>query len=54
MKAAAEGRAGVAETSLRLLAVTILTSYEDEDVRQAGYRCDVEGMVIDRFIATLV
>ena len=53
MKAAAEGRARVAaETSLCLLAVTILTSYEH--VRQAGYRRGVERMVIDRFIATWV
>src|SRR5258708_14875026 len=35
MKAAAEARAG---TDLRILAVTVLTSYDDGDLHAAGYR----------------
>jgi orotidine-5'-phosphate decarboxylase len=42
MKAAVEGRAG---SSLKLLAVTVLTSYDDNDLEEAGYRLGVSGLV---------
>jgi orotidine-5'-phosphate decarboxylase len=35
MKAAVEGRAG---SELKILAVTVLTSYDDDDLHAAGYR----------------
>ena len=38
MKAAVEGRAG---TGLKILAVTVLTSYDDGDLHAAGYRLGV-------------
>src|SRR3954465_6992860 len=42
MKAAVEGRAG---SQLKLLAVTVLTSYDDGDLRAAGYRLAVSDLV---------
>jgi orotidine-5'-phosphate decarboxylase len=42
MKAAVEGRAG---SSLKLLAVTVLTSYDDADLEAAGYRLGVTDLV---------
>jgi orotidine-5'-phosphate decarboxylase len=42
MKAAAEARAG---TNLKLLAVTVLTSYDDGDLHAAGYRLGVSDLV---------
>jgi orotidine-5'-phosphate decarboxylase len=42
MKAAVEGRAG---SSLKLLAVTVLTSYDDGDLHAAGYRLNVSDLV---------
>jgi orotidine-5'-phosphate decarboxylase len=42
MKAAAEARAG---TDLRILAVSVLTSYDDDDLRAAGYPCGVSELV---------
>jgi orotidine-5'-phosphate decarboxylase len=42
MKAAAEARAG---TSLQILAVTVLTSYDDGDLHAAGYRLAVSDLV---------
>jgi orotidine-5'-phosphate decarboxylase len=42
MKAAVEGRAG---SDLKLLAVTVLTSYDDGDLHAAGYRLNVSDMV---------
>jgi orotidine-5'-phosphate decarboxylase len=42
MQAAIEGRAG---TALRLLAVTVLTSYDDGDLHAAGYRFGVAELV---------
>ncbi len=42
MKAAVEARAG---SSLRILAVTVLTSYDDGDLRAAGYRLGVSDLV---------
>ena len=42
MKAAAEARAG---TDLKILAVTVLTSYDDGDLHAAGYRLGVADLV---------
>jgi orotidine-5'-phosphate decarboxylase len=42
MKAAAEGRAG---SELKILAVTVLTSYDDGDLHAAGYRLGVSDLV---------
>jgi len=42
MKAAAEARTG---TSLQILAVTVLTSYDDSDLHAAGYRLNVSDLV---------
>ena len=42
MKAAVEGRAG---SDLKLLAVTVLTSYDDGDLHAAGYRLNVSDLV---------
>jgi orotidine-5'-phosphate decarboxylase len=42
MKAAIEGRAG---SDLKILAVTVLTSYDDGDLHAAGYRLDVSDLV---------
>src|SRR5712672_2738921 len=42
MKAAVEARAG---SELRILAVTVLTSYDDGDLHAAGYRLGVSDMV---------
>jgi orotidine-5'-phosphate decarboxylase len=42
MKAAVEGRG---ESSLKILAVTVLTSYNDDDLHAAGYRLGVSELV---------
>jgi orotidine-5'-phosphate decarboxylase len=42
MKAAVEARAG---SGLKILAVTVLTSYDDGDLHAAGYRLGVSGLV---------
>src|ERR1700726_3677070 len=42
MKAAVEGRAG---SGMKLLAVTVLTSYDDGDLHAAGYRLGVSDLV---------
>lgn len=42
MKAAVEGRGG---SSLKILAVTVLTSYDDDDLHAAGYRLGVSELV---------
>jgi orotidine-5'-phosphate decarboxylase len=42
MKAAAEARAG---SDLKILAVTVLTSYDDADLHAAGYRLGVSDLV---------
>ena len=42
MKAAVEARAG---SSLKILAVTVLTSYDDDDLHAAGYRLGVSDLV---------
>ncbi|MGA7806475.1 orotidine-5'-phosphate decarboxylase [Bradyrhizobium sp.] len=45
MKAAAEAREG---TDLKILAVTVLTSYDDDDLHAAGYRLGVSDLVAAR------
>ena len=45
MKAAVEGKRG---SKLRILAVTVLTSYDDADLRRAGYAQDVAATVASR------
>ena len=45
MKAAVAGRRG---TSLKILAVTVLTSYDDSDMASAGYRGNVAELVATR------
>src|SRR5437667_1674027 len=42
MKAAVEGRTG---SDLKILAVTVLTSYDDGDLHAAGYRLNVSDLV---------
>src|SRR5690242_374436 len=42
MKAAVEGRGG---SGLKILAVTVLTSYDDGDLHAAGYRLNVSDLV---------
>jgi orotidine-5'-phosphate decarboxylase len=42
MKAAVEGRAG---SPLKILGVTVLTSYDDDDLHAAGYRLKVSELV---------
>jgi orotidine-5'-phosphate decarboxylase len=51
MKAAVEGRAG---SNLKILAVTVLTSYDDDDLHAAGYRLGVSDMVAARAQQALV
>lgn len=45
MKAAVEARAG---SSLKILAVTVLTSYDADDLKEAGYRLGVVDLVETR------
>ena len=45
MSAALEGKAG---SSLKLLAVTVLTSYDDIDLHESGYALGVDELVADR------
>jgi len=45
MRAAVEAKAG---SSLRLLAVTVLTSYDDADLAEAGYKLSVDDLVAER------
>ncbi len=45
MRAAAQARAG---SDLRLLAVTVLTSYDDIDIAEAGYGVNVDDLVARR------
>ena len=45
MKAAIEGRRG---SKLRILAVTVLTSYDDADLAAAGYEMDVKELASAR------
>src|SRR5947209_7112155 len=45
MKAAIEGRAG---SGLKILAVTVLTSYDDDDLHTAGYRLGVSDLAAVR------
>jgi orotidine-5'-phosphate decarboxylase len=45
MKAAVEARGG---SGLKILAVTVLTSYDEADVREAGYRLTIADLVATR------
>jgi orotidine-5'-phosphate decarboxylase len=45
MKAAVEGKRG---SKLRILAVTALTSYDDADLFQAGYKLGISALVVQR------
>lgn len=45
MQAAVAGRAG---SQLKVLAVTVLTSYDDRDLREAGYALDVKTLAARR------
>jgi orotidine-5'-phosphate decarboxylase len=45
MRAAVEAKAG---SKLRLLAVTVLTSYDDADLAEAGYKLSVDDLVAER------
>jgi len=45
MRAAVEARAG---SNLKILAVTVLTSYDDADLAEAGYSVSVEQLVAER------
>ena len=45
MRAAVEAKAG---SALKLLAVTVLTSYDDIDLHEAGYALGVDELVADR------
>jgi orotidine-5'-phosphate decarboxylase len=45
MRAAVAARAG---SDLRILAVTVLTSYDDTDLAEAGYQIGVEDLVAER------
>lgn len=40
--------AGVAGSNLKLLAVTVMTSYDDADLKAAGYACGVKELVAQR------
>lgn len=45
MRAAAEGRG---DSELKILAVTVLTSFDENDLREAGYSCSVRDLVLQR------
>jgi orotidine-5'-phosphate decarboxylase len=45
MRAAMQGKAG---SGLRVLAVTVLTSYDDHDLAEAGYATNVDDLVAER------
>ncbi|MCC7346618.1 MAG: orotidine-5'-phosphate decarboxylase [Variibacter sp.] len=45
MRAAVQGRGA---SALKILGVTVLTSYDDHDLAEAGYRVSVEDLVADR------
>ncbi|MFE1598380.1 orotidine-5'-phosphate decarboxylase [Methylobacterium sp. ID0610] len=51
MRAAVRGRDSVPGSALRLLAVTVLTSYDDADAREAGYALSVSELVGMRALA---
>jgi orotidine-5'-phosphate decarboxylase len=45
MRAAVEGRG---DAALRILGVTVLTSYDDHDLAEAGYKISVDDLVTER------
>ena len=47
MRAATEGRAGF---PLRLLGVTVLTSFDEQDLRDLGFSCAPEALVVQRAV----
>ncbi|RVU20632.1 orotidine-5'-phosphate decarboxylase [Methylobacterium oryzihabitans] len=51
MRAAVRGRDAVPGSGLRILAVTVLTSYDDDDAREAGYALGVADLVAVRAAA---
>ncbi|MEH3146207.1 MAG: orotidine-5'-phosphate decarboxylase [Methylobacterium frigidaeris] len=51
MRAAVRGRDAVPGSGLRILAVTVLTSYDDDDAREAGYARNVADLVAMRAAA---
>jgi orotidine-5'-phosphate decarboxylase len=48
MRAAVKARGGAGLKSLKILAVTVLTSYDDIDLAEAGYATNVEALVARR------
>lgn len=50
MQAAVQGKSG---SNLKILAVSVLTSYDDQDLSAAGYQCSVGGLVSIRAKAAL-
>ncbi|MGD9542987.1 MAG: orotidine-5'-phosphate decarboxylase [Methylocystis sp.] len=44
----ASARQGASDGALKLLAVTVMTSYDDADLKEAGYACGVEDLVARR------
>ncbi|WP_298964891.1 orotidine-5'-phosphate decarboxylase [uncultured Methylobacterium sp.] len=51
MRAAVRGRDAVPGSGLKILAVTVLTSYDDDDAREAGYALGVADLVAVRAAA---
>jgi orotidine-5'-phosphate decarboxylase len=47
MRAAVQGRG---QSKLKLLAVTVLTSWDDDDLKEAGYRMSVSDLVLKRAV----
>jgi orotidine-5'-phosphate decarboxylase len=45
MEAAVSGKQGESGGALKLLAVTVLTSFDESDLRQMGYPCSVSELV---------
>src|SRR6185369_3781102 len=45
MQAAAAGKRDGGHSGLKLLAVTVLTSFDESDLRQLGYPCSVSELV---------
>ena len=45
LKAAVKGRG---DTALKILCVTVLTSMDAEDIKEMGFECDVEALVLAR------
>lgn len=50
LRGAVEGRG---DSSLKILCVTVLTSLDAEDIKEMGFACDVEQLVIHRAVKAL-